>query len=276
MVFPPDPGTRIRPHPPMAEHAGGPPVRHNLFIRSRTEPAMSSRFAPLPGQDDPGKRMAGEAAVEHVKDGMVLGLGTGSTVRYTILEIGRRVRELDLEVLAVPTSRDTRNLAVELGIPLTTLDEHPSLDLTIDGADEVDPHLDLIKGLGGALFMEKVVASASSRVIIVIDPGKRVERLGRGKLPVEIMRFGHTTTQRHLEDMGLAPTLRTSPGGLPFVTDNNGFILDCLPGPLDDPAATDRELTSIPGVLENGLFIGLARTVIVGEGSGPLVLERGD
>lgn len=237
---------------------------------------MSSRFAPLPGQDDPGKRMAGEAAVEHVKDGMVLGLGTGSTVRYTILEIGRRVRELDLEVLAVPTSRDTRNLAVELGIPLTTLDEHPSLDLTIDGADEVDPHLDLIKGLGGALFMEKVVASASSRVIIVIDPGKRVERLGRGKLPVEIMRFGHTTTQRHLEDMGLAPTLRTSPGGLPFVTDNNGFILDCLPGPLDDPAATDRELTSIPGVLENGLFIGLARTVIVGEGSGPLVLERGD
>jgi ribose 5-phosphate isomerase A len=244
-------------------------------------PITASRFAPPPGQDDPRKRMAGEAAVEFVKDGMVLGLGTGSTVYYTIRKIGQLVKEKEIDVIAIPTSLDTRNYATSLGIPLTTLDEHPSIDLTIDGADEVDPDLNLIKGLGGALFMEKIVASSSAMEVIVIDPGKQVEKLGRGKLPVEIMKFGHGSTTRRIGELGLNPTLRTSSptsprGALPFVTDNNGVILDCLPGPLDDAAAMDREINAVTGVLENGLFIGLTDVIIVGEESGPVVIRKGD
>lgn len=235
---------------------------------------MTSRFAPPLGQDDPRKRMAGEEAVKFVKDGMVLGLGTGSTVYYTIREIGRRVKEEDLAIIAIPTSLDTRNYAASLGIPLTTLDEHPQIDLTIDGADEVDPDLNLIKGLGGSLFMEKIVASSSAMEVIVIDPSKKVDKLGRGKLPVEVMRFGSGSTMKKLQALDLNPTLRTTHETFPFITDNNGLIFDCLPGPLDNAPAMDRDINSITGVVENGLFIGLTDVVIVGEDSGPVVIRK--
>ncbi|MEE9163685.1 MAG: ribose-5-phosphate isomerase RpiA, partial [Thermoplasmata archaeon] len=152
------------------------------------------------------KRRAAEAAVDRVKDGMVLGLGTGSTVRYAIERLGRRVAE-GWELAGVPTSRATAELARELQIPLTTLDEHPSLDLTIDGADEVDPRLDLIKGLGGALLREKIVAAASEAFLIVVDEGKVVEGLGeRAPLPVEVLPFGARRTRSRLEALGCEPT----------------------------------------------------------------------
>jgi len=226
---------------------------------------MTSRFAPPPGQDDPRKRMAGEDAASQIKNGMVVGLGTGSTVYYTIRKVGERMAAGELEISAIPTSLDTRNYARSLEIPLTSLDEHPEIDITIDGADEVDPRLNLIKGLGGALLMEKIVAAASKKEIIVIDPGKLVEKLGRGKLPVEVLRFGHTTTYMKLRSLGLDPVLRMANRESPFITDNNGYIYDCTPGEIDHPHELEQTINSIPGVVENGLFIGLAHHIIVGE-----------
>jgi len=235
---------------------------------------MTSRFAPIPGREDPGKRLAGEAAAEYVKDGMVVGLGTGSTVYYTIRKIGQRINEDNLDILAIPTSLDTRNYAQKLGIPLTNLEDHPAIDITIDGADEVDPDMNLIKGLGGALLMEKIVASASLKEIIVVDPGKLVQRLGRGKLPVEVLRFGFRSTLTKLEAMDLKPTLRMAGGTSPFITDNNAFIADCLPGDIQDPAELERGINAVPGVMENGLFIGLAHQIIVGGENGLRYLDR--
>lgn len=230
---------------------------------------MTSRFAPPPGQEDPQKRMAGEEAAKYVKDGMVVGLGTGSTVYYTTRKLGQRVKEKELQIIGIPTSLDTRNYARSLGIPLTDLDEHPVVDITIDGADEVDLELNLIKGLGGALLMEKIVASASKKEVIVVDPGKMVDRLGRGKLPVEIVRFGYRSTVATIRKLGLNPTLRTIDDSAPFITDNNGYILDCLPGEMKDPKFMDPLINAVPGVIENGLFIDLTDVVIIGEDSGP-------
>jgi ribose 5-phosphate isomerase A len=221
--------------------------------------------------------MAGEEAARYVEDGMVVGLGTGSTVYYTIRKLGERLRSEKLDIIGIPTSLDTRTYARSLGIPLTTLDDHPVLDVTIDGADEVDPALNLIKGLGGALVMEKIVASASKKEIIVVDPGKMVNALGRGKLPVEILQFGQRSTVEKLETLGLRPTVRLSNNGsLPFITDNNGLILDCLPGELKDPAWMDVLIDTVPGVVENGLFVGLTDLVIIGEEAGPRTIEKED
>ncbi|MCK4614637.1 MAG: ribose 5-phosphate isomerase A [Thermoplasmata archaeon] len=237
---------------------------------------MISRFAPKPGKEDPQKRIAGTEAASYVRDGMVVGLGTGTTVYYTIRTLGQKIKEEDLNILGIPTSLDTRNHALSLGIPLTDLDKHPVIDLTIDGADEVDPALNLIKGLGGALLMEKIVASATKMEIIVVDPGKLVKCLGRGKLPVEVLRFGHRSTARRLDHLGLKPSLRFDARNTPFITDNNNLILDCLPGEMEGPAEMERNINTIPGVVENGLFIGLTDLVIVGEENGPKTLKRGE
>jgi ribose 5-phosphate isomerase A len=219
------------------------------------------------------KRLAGEAAVEHVKDGMVLGLGTGSTVYYTILKLGELVRG-SLEITGVPTSVSTEKLARERGIPLTALEEHPVIDLTIDGADEVDPNLDLIKGMGGALLREKVVASASKRMIVVVDDSKIVEKLGtKSPVPVEVVPFALSPCMKRLAGMCQEAKLRER-GGKVYVTDNGNNIIDCWFDGIQNPAELERELNLIPGVMENGLFLGRADLAVVGGTKGLRQIEK--
>ena len=218
------------------------------------------------------KRQSAEVAVAAVEDGMVLGLGTGSTAKIAVDLLGERVRG-GLRIVGVPTSEATATQARALGIPLGTLADHPSLDLTIDGADEVHTGtLDLIKGLGGALVREKIVAAASRQMIVIVDESKLVPRLGAVRLPVEVVRFGWEATLRHLEALGADGVLR---GGAetPFLTDNGNHIIDCTLD-LTDPAATDARLGAIPGVVMSGLFIGIATRVIAGTNAGPRILER--
>lgn len=213
------------------------------------------------------KRRAAEAAVDEVRDGMVLGLGTGSTVRHAILRIGRLVRD-GWDLQGVATSVATERLAKEAGVPLTTLEEHPDLDLAVDGADEVNPRLDLIKGLGGALFREKVVARAARRFVVVVDDTKVVERLGaRTPLPVEVHPFGWRATKAWLEDLGAVADLRVD-DGRPFTTDGGNRMLHCRFPDLEDAARWERDINNVPGVLENGLFVGLADLVLVGGAEG--------
>ena len=209
------------------------------------------------------KRISGEKAAEYVKDGMVVGLGTGSTVYYTILKLGEMVKD-GLDIIGIPTSIETERLARELGIKISTLDEHPEIDLTIDGADEIDPELNLIKGGGGALFREKIVASASKMEIIVADERKLVNKLGeRFHLPVEVVPFSYSVVFRRLDSMGLNPTLRKKNDEI-YITDNGNYIIDCHTGPIENPKELEKDLNLIPGVVENGLFIGLAHIAIVG------------
>ena len=208
------------------------------------------------------KQMAGEKAAEYVNDGMVVGLGTGSTVYYTIVKLGEMVRD-GLDIIGIPTSLETERIAKEVGIPLTTLEEHPVIDLTIDGADEIDPKLNLIKGGGGALLREKIVASASKKEIIVADERKVVNSLGeRFYLPVEVIPFSEAVVTGRFMDMGLNPEKRMK-DGTKFITDNGNIIIDCHTGPIGNPAELEKELNMIPGVVENGLFTGLADRAIV-------------
>lgn len=219
------------------------------------------------------KQQTAEAAVELVRDGMILGLGTGSTTRYAIEAVGRRVAD-GLEVVGIPTSKATAALAQTQGIPLTTLEEHPQVDLTIDGADEVDPHLNLIKGMGGALFREKLVALASERMVVIVDEGKLVEVLGRRTpVPVEVLSFGHLRTAQALAALGAEPVLRSGEEG-PFVTDNGHYILDCRFPEIRDPTALAIQMKTLPGVLEHGLFLGLADAVLVGTPEGVMTRRR--
>lgn len=209
------------------------------------------------------KRKAGEAAAGRVEDGMVLGLGTGSTVRYAIERVGARVKE-GWDLTGVPTSDATARLAEGLGIRLTTLDEHPRLNLAIDGADEVDPGLNLIKGLGGALLREKVVAAASETFLIAVDEGKLVEILGeKAPLPVEVLPFGARRTQARLQELGCRPQLRMEDRA-PFRTDNGNYVVHCDFGRIPDPKELARRLKEIPGVLEHGLFLDMAEAAFVG------------
>jgi ribose 5-phosphate isomerase A len=224
------------------------------------------------------KMLAAERALEFVKPDMKLGLGTGSTAAKFIELLGRRVAG-GLDIVGVPTSEGTRALAERLGVPLTTLDEQPELDLTVDGADEIDRDLNLIKGGGGALLREKIVAMASERMIVIADSAKRVERLGAFPLPVEIVRFGARATLRMMEiaaqDIGCDGrlTLRKIANGDNFVTDGGNFIVDCAFGPILDAEALGDVLEMIPGVVEHGLFIGIADTAILAGKDGIEIIE---
>ncbi len=207
-----------------------------------------------------------DRAAALVTSGMVIGLGTGKAASAFLESLGRSVRA-GLVVRGVPTSESSAQLAGRLGIPLTTLDEVAVLDLTVDGADEVDPQGNLIKGYGGALVREKIVAAASHKLVILVGDEKLVPQLGsRGKLPVEVVRFGLAATSRHLAALGLRPQLRQS-GGQPLVTDNGNYILDCGTDPIDQPAELERSILAIPGVVGTGLFLGMASLVLLQRGS---------
>ena len=220
------------------------------------------------------KQLACQRAAKEVQDGMVLGLGTGSTVYYFLHELGRMVRE-GVRLTGVPTSVQTAQLATQLAIPLTTLDDQPHLDLAVDGADEVDDHLNLVKGAGGALLREKIVAASAARFLVVVDDGKLVTRLGeRYSLPVEVVPFGHTPAIRAVEGLGARVTLRRGTDGQPWISDNGNYILDCHFGPIADPVALQKELLTIPAVIESGLFLNMTDTVIVGHAEGVRLLSR--
>ena len=218
---------------------------------------------------DAQKRAAAARAVEFVRPGMRLGLGTGSTARHFVELIGERVRS-GLNIVAVPTSETTLADAKRCGITLTTLDQTPELDLTVDGADEIGPDLCLIKGGGGALLREKIVAAASARMIVIADRSKLVSTLGRFPLPIEVVSFGLAATQRAIEKaIGAIQrpgplTLRRGKDGHAFVTDGGHWILDAALGRVDEPAALAHALSGVPGVMEHGLFIGLAHMAIIG------------
>ncbi|MGO4388807.1 ribose-5-phosphate isomerase RpiA [Microvirga sp. 2YAF29] len=219
------------------------------------------------------KRAAAERAAELVTDGMRLGLGTGSTAAHFVTVIGERVRS-GLKVVGVPTSEATRVQAQREGIPLATLDEMPELDLTVDGADELDDDLRLIKGGGGALLREKIVASASARMVVIVDGSKRVSKLGKFPLPIEVVPFGLTATERAIVKLldSLSMTgelrLRMAGDGAPYVTDGGHFILDAHLDRIEKPNVLASTLNNIPGVVEHGLFIGLASGAILATGEG--------
>jgi ribose 5-phosphate isomerase A len=219
------------------------------------------------------KRAAAERAVDFVESGMVLGLGTGSTAAFFVEALAGRIAQ-GLTIIAIPTSERTAAQARRLGIPLTGFAEHRQIDLTVDGADEVQRvSLDLIKGRGGALLREKIVAAASRRFIVVVDRDKLVDRLGTtGPLPVEVVQFGWEVTAGALEGLGARPELRRAGSGEPFVTDGGNFILDCLFGAIDNPAETERRINAIVGVVENGLFVGRSSAVIVASEDGIEIL----
>ncbi len=221
------------------------------------------------------KRAAAEHALEYVRDGTVLGLGSGSTAEIFLAGLAERVRQ-GLGVVAVPTSERTAALARAAGIPLSSLDQEPRLAVTVDGADEIDPAtLALIKGRGGALLREKLVAAASDQEIIVADDSKLVSRLGeRRPVPVEVVRFGWQQTARRLERLGCSVNLRIGDDTpTPFVSDEGHLLLDCAFGPIPDPAKLASEIKSIVGVVEHGLFIGLTHRVVIGCADWVQVLE---
>jgi len=228
---------------------------------------------------DESKRQAAARALEFVRDGMKLGLGTGSTAKHFVELLGERVRA-GLDVIGVPTSEATRADAERCGVPLTTLDDIDRLDLTVDGADEIDPSLDLIKGGGGALLREKIVAAASDRMIVIADETKWVEVLGRFPLPVEVVPFGLAATRRAMgrafAESGVSGqmVLRTAKDGHVFVTDGGHWIVDAHLGRISDAPRLAGLLNAIPGVVEHGLFIGLASTAVLAGPRGIRVVER--
>jgi ribose 5-phosphate isomerase A len=227
---------------------------------------------------DAQKRAAAARALDFVRPGMRLGLGTGSTARPFVELLAERVRA-GLNVVAVPTSEETRAQAERLGLPLTTLDETPELDLTVDGADEIAPDLTLIKGGGGALLREKIVASASARMVVIADESKWVSVLGRFPLPVEVVPFGLAATRRAVEAACAAAgspgpaLLRCGKDGHAFVTDGGHWILDAALERISDPAALAQRLAAIAGVVEHGLFVGLAQTAVLAGPEGVRVVE---
>jgi ribose 5-phosphate isomerase A len=224
------------------------------------------------------KREAANYAVQFVESGMVVGLGAGSTAAFALRRLGELLREGQLEnILGVPCSLQVEKEARGLGFSLTTLEEHPQLDLTIDGADEVDPNLNLIKGGGGAVLREKIVAQASRREIIVVDESKLSPTLGtHWPLPVEVMPFGWRSQIPFLESLGARVVLRHDIDGSPFQTDQGNWLLDCHFGPIPDPGRLATELSQRAGVIEHGLFLGLATDVVVAADKGIRHLKRGE
>jgi ribose 5-phosphate isomerase A len=226
-----------------------------------------------PGKYLAEKRLAGIRAAQELAEGMVVGLGSGSTALQALDAIAARMAK-GLRIVGIPTSQATADRATALGIPLTDFSRHPRIDVTIDGADQVARGtLDLVKGLGGALLREKIVASASARMIVVVDETKLVDRLGGATpLPVEIVPFGWETTMARLSALGVAPRLRLA-AGTPFISDGGHYIADCAVPEIPDPATLEKRLTGTLGVIASGLFIGLATKIVVGQEAGTKVIE---
>ena len=216
------------------------------------------------GQIEETKKRAAECALELIRDGNIVGLGTGSTAKYAIEGLARLVKE-GLSVKGVPTSIATERMAREFGIPLLDLNEAGPIDITLDGADEIDPDFNMIKGGGGALTREKLVALASTKTVILVDESKIVSKLGQSRLlPIEVLPFSWSLSVRLLTDLGCTADLRRNTAGLPFVTDNGNHILDCAFGPIDYPGQLEKQIKLLPGVIESGLFIGIADSVVIG------------
>ena len=219
------------------------------------------------------KEQVGIKAAEFVTDGMIVGLGTGSTAYYFVAELGRRIKEEDLQITAVTTSSVTYEQAEGLGIPLKAIDDIEVVDLTVDGADEVDPALNGIKGGGGALLMEKIVATNSKDCIWIVDESKQVETLGAFKLPVEVVQYGAENLFRHFEKKGYSPAYREKDGQR-FVTDQGNFIIDLDLKVIPDAEALAEELDRTVGVVDHGLFLGMVSKVIVGKPEGPKIISK--
>jgi ribose 5-phosphate isomerase A len=224
-------------------------------------------------KNDQEKEEAARASLRFVKDGQVVGLGTGSTAALFIQLLAEKVKQ-GLKIRGIPTSVRSRELASSLGIPLTTLDECQEIAVTVDGADEVDPQLRLIKGGGGALLREKIVASATRQLVIVVDASKQVPVLGKFPLPVEVIRFAEALVTKKIKALGADVQLRLASDGSPYITDENNHILDCHFGKIIDADALARQLSEMPGVVEHGLFIGMASNVLVAHGSEIVELRR--
>ncbi|MBI1948905.1 MAG: ribose-5-phosphate isomerase RpiA [Deltaproteobacteria bacterium] len=225
------------------------------------------------GPVDQKKKNAADHAVSLITNGMKVGLGTGSTAKFAVEALGRRIKAEGLKVKGVPTSEATRKLALEQGVPLLSFEEADRLDLCIDGADEADAGLNLTKGGGGALLREKVVAFVSERFYCVVDDAKLVDKLHAFPLPLEVVPFAEKVVARELVRLGGQPMLRTRDGA-PYLTDNGLWILDCRFPPIDDPPMLARALSSIPGIAEHGLFCGLTHALVVGTDQGVKVIER--
>ena len=223
--------------------------------------------------NDQEKEAAARASLQFVKDGQVVGLGTGSTAAYFIKLLAEEVKR-GLRVRGIPTSLRSQELALSLGIPLTTLDECQEIAVTVDGADEVDPQLRLIKGGGGALLREKIVASATRQLIIVADASKQVPVLGKFPLPVEVIRFSQALVAKRIGALGADVQIRKGVDGKPYITDENNHILDCRFGKIPDADGLARKLSDMPGVVEHGLFIGMASVVLLARGSEIVELRR--
>jgi ribose 5-phosphate isomerase A len=223
--------------------------------------------------NDQEKEAAARASLEYVKDGQVVGLGTGSTAAYFIKLLAEKVKN-GLRIRGIPTSLRSEELGRSLGIPVITLDDCQEIDVTVDGADEVDPELRLIKGGGGAALREKIVASATKQLVIVADASKRVQRLGKFPLPVEVIRFAQALVAKRIVALGAQVQLRRNADGTPYVTDENNHILDCRFGEILNPDNLARELSEMPGVVEHGLFIGMASVALFARGSEIEELKR--
>src|SRR5271163_252139 len=221
------------------------------------------------------KKVAAEAAAKLVEEGMVVGLGTGSTAAFFLSALGQRISSERLRISGIPTSEETAALALGLKIPLTTFAEHAQIDLTVDGADEIETGtLYMIKGHGGALLREKIVAAASKRMIVIADETKLSARLGSlVSVPVEVVQFGWQATQRRLRELSGNPTLRLGKDGQPYVTDGGHYIIDCAFGPMENPKDTAHHLDHVVGAVEHGLFLNYAREVFVGGRGGVTMLR---
>ena len=226
-----------------------------------------------PAQREREKQAAARRSLVYVREGYVVGLGTGSTASYAIRFLGEMVRS-GLKIRAIPTSATSRNLAVSVGIPLTSFEDCPEIDVTIDGADEISPSLELIKGGGGALLREKIVASASRKVVIIADSTKQVSVLGKFPLPVEVVPFAEVPLAGHIVSLGASVALRRDPAGRPFITEEGNHILDCSFGQILDPGGLADDLKRMPGLVEHGLFLDLADVALIGKDSEVLELQR--
>ncbi len=224
------------------------------------------------------KKRAAEKAVEYVKSGMILGLGTGSTVHYALLKLADLIKSGELkDILGIPTSEQTRAKAETLGIPLTDFEHHQTIDLTIDGADEVDENLNLIKGGGGALLREKIVAQASKKRIYIVDKTKLSQKLGKKwSVPIEVIKFSYKAEEKYLQSIGGKPKLRVLENGEPFITDENNFILDTNFGIIEQPFELARKLDARAGIVEHGLFLDMTDTLIVADENGIVIKNRNE